>query len=90
MEHGSEDMYDDVPAVVFKRGMACTAGGNESAMLYDIYLAPDDRLMCTVDNRDCSEYGVPLDTILLESFLGLVHWLHLNNFLPDTDAPDWV
>lgn len=90
MEHDSEDMYDDVPAVVFKRGMACTAGGYESAMLYDIYLAQDDRLMCTVDDKDCSEYDVPLDTILLESLLGLVHWLRLNNFLPDTDAPDWV
>lgn len=90
MEYNSGDMYDDVPAVVFRRGMACTAGGYESAMLYDIYLAPDDRLMCTVDDRDCSEYDVPFDTLLLESLFEVVHWLRINNFLPDTDAPDWV
>lgn len=42
MEYKSGDMYDDVPAVVFRGGVACTAGGYESAMLYDIYLAPDD------------------------------------------------
>ena len=34
-----QDMYEDVPAVVFQSGMVCTAGGYESAMLYDIYLA---------------------------------------------------
>lgn len=82
MEYNSGDMYDDVPAVVFRRGMACTAGGYESAMLYDIYLAPDD--------RDCSEYDVPFDTLFLESLFEVVHWLRINNFLPDTDAPDWV
>lgn len=90
MEYKSGDMYDDVPAVVFRRGMACTAGGYESAMLYDIYLAPDDRLMCTVDDKDCSEYDVPFDTLLLESLFEVVHWLRINNYLPDTDAPDWV
>lgn len=90
MEYNSGDMYDDVPAVVFRRGMACTAGGYESAMLYDIYLAPDDRLMCTVDDKECSENDVPLDTLLLESLFEVVHWLRINHFLPDTDAPDWV
>lgn len=80
MEYNSGDMYDDVPAVVFRRGMACTAGGYESAMLYDIYLAPDDRLMCTVDDKDCSEYDVPFDTLLLESLFEFVHWLRINHF----------
>lgn len=90
MEYKSGDMYDDVPAVAFHRGMACTAGGYESAMLYDVYLAPDDRLMCTLDDKYCSEYDVPLDTLLLESLFEVVHWLRINNFLPETDAPAWV
>lgn len=90
MEYDSEDMYDYAPAVVFSRGMACTAGGYESAMLYDIYLASDDRLMCTLDDKYSSEYDVPLDTLLLESLLEVVQWLRINHFLPDTDAPDWV
>lgn len=90
MEYDSEDMYDYAPAIVFSRGMACTAGGYESAMLYDIYLASDDRLMCTLDDKYSSEYDVPLDTLLLESLLEVVQWLRINHFLPDTDAPDWV
>ena len=90
MEYKSGDMYEDVPAVVFSRGMACTAGGYESAMLYDVYLAPDDRLMCTLDDKYCSEYDVPLDTLLLESLFEVVHWLRIHSFLPDTDEPEWV
>lgn len=90
MEYSSADMYEDVPAVVFQSGMVCTAGGYESAMLYDIYLASDDILMCTLDDKYSSEYDIPFDTLLLESMLDIVHWLRLHSFLPDTDAPDWV
>lgn len=87
MEYKSGDMYDDVPAVVFRGGVACTAGGYESAMLYDIYLAPDDRLMCTVDDKDCSENDVPLDTLLLESLFEVVHWLRINHFCRTQTLP---
>lgn len=87
MEYKSGDMYDDVPAVVFRGGVACTAGGYESAMLYDIYLAPDDSLMCTVDDKDCSENDVPLDTLLLESLFEVVHWLRINHFCRTQTLP---
>lgn len=90
MEYSSADMYEDVPAVVFQNGMVCTAGGYESAMLYDIYLASDDILMCTLDDKYSSEYDIPFDTLLLESMLDIVHWLRLHSFLPDTDEPEWV
>lgn len=90
MEYSSADMYEDVPAVVFQSGMVCTAGGYESAMLYDIYLASDDILMCTLDDKYSSEYDIPFDTLLLESMLDIVHWLRLHSFLPDTDEPEWV
>lgn len=87
MEYKSGDMYDDVPAVVFRGGVACTAGGYESAMLYDIYLAPHDSLMCTVDDKDCSENDVPLDTLLLESLFEVVHWLRINHFCRTQTLP---
>ena len=90
MEYSSADMYEDVPAVVFQSGMVCTAGGYESAMLYDIYLASDDILMCTLDDKYSSEYDIPFDTLLLESMLDIVHWLRFHSFLPDTDEPEWV
>lgn len=90
MEYDSEDMYEDVPAVVFQRGMAYTAGGYESAMLYDVYLTSDDMLMCTLDDKDCSGYDIPFDTFLLESMLDIVHWLHIHSFLLDFDGPEWV
>lgn len=90
MEYSSADMYEDVPAVVFQNGMVCTAGGYESAMLYDIYLASDDMLMCTLDDKYSSEYDIPFDTLLLESMLDIVHWLRIHSFLPDTDEPEWV
>lgn len=90
MEYSSADMYEDVPAVVFQNGMVCTAGGYESAMLYDIYLASDDILMCTLDDKYSSEYDIPFDTLLLESMLDIVHWLRIHSFLPDTDEPEWV
>lgn len=59
-------------------------------MLYDIYLASDDILMCTLDDKCSSEYDIPFDTLLLESMLDIVHWLRLHSFLPDTDEPEWV
>lgn len=90
MEYSSADMYEDVPAVVFQNGMVCTAGGYESAMLYNIYLASDDILMCTLDDKYSSEYDIPFDTLLLESMLDIVHWLRIHSFLPDTDEPEWV
>lgn len=90
MEYSSADMYEDAPAVVFQNGMVCTAGGYESAMLYDIYLASDDILMCTLDDKYSSEYDIPFDTLLLESMLDIVHWLRIHSFLPDTDEPEWV
>lgn len=90
MEYSSADMYEDVPAVVFQNGMVCTAGGYESAMLYDIYLASDDILMCTLDDKYSREYDIPFNTLLLESMLDIVHWLRLHSFLPDTDEPEWV
>lgn len=90
MEYSSEDMYEDIPEVVFQGGMACTDGGYESAILYDIYLTTDNILMCTLDDKYSSEYDVPLDTLLLESLFWLVHWLRFHSFLPDTDGPEWV
>lgn len=90
MEYSSADMYEDVPAVVFQSGMVCTAGGYESAMLYDIYLTSDDILMCTLDDKYSSEYDIPFNTLLLESMLDIVHWLRFHSFLPDTDEPEWV
>ncbi|WP_195361008.1 hypothetical protein [Phocaeicola massiliensis] len=90
MEYSSADVYEDVPAVVFQSGMVCTAGGYESAMLYDIYLTSDDILMCTLDDKYSSEYDIPFNTLLLESMLDIVHWLRFHSFLPDTDEPEWV
>ena len=80
MEYSSADMYEDVPAVVFQSGMVCTAGGYESAMLYDMYLASDDILMCALDDKYSSEYDMPFDTLLLESMLDIVHWLRFHSF----------
>lgn len=80
-----DDEYEIAPTVVVQHNWFDTPGGYGSALVYDLYIAPDDGQLCfTVKLDSNDDLELTADKLQFESLQMIVDWLQEQGFISES------